>query len=178
MNIRNPVSYINPKDRKIFLIIFLAFVVSLTIIFQLLDVPLKTQSAPVGIVSFELAGNQENGIRIMDSWDPQADLNASFGLGLDYLYMLSYALTISLACWLVADRHSGWYSKIGSWFGLVGFLAAFFDAIENIALWNLLSGNITQFLPVLAFWCATIKFTLIILGILYALIGWLVPSNK
>ena len=65
---------------------------------QAVDAPLKTPAAPQGIVSYEFAGTTTAAQRILDSWDAGAKVYAGFSLGLDYLYMPAYALTIGLAC--------------------------------------------------------------------------------
>jgi hypothetical protein len=178
MPIQNPVQFIGPKNRKKVLIALLLSIVIIFAIFRFLDVPLQTQASPAGIVSFELAGTPEKAGQILASWDMKANLYAAFGLGFDFLFMVVYSTTICLACLMAAGRHPGWFSSLGAWFGWGAFLAATLDAIENISLWNLLSGNISNTWPALAAVCATFKFTFILLGIFYALIGWLLPRKK
>lgn len=177
MSIQNPMQFIGLNDRKkvfIFLLLTVLFIFS---IFRFLDTPLQTQASPSGIVSFELAGSPEKSTQILSSWDSNAKLFAAFGLGLDFLFMVVYAATISLACLMASTKHSGWFSRLGAWFGVGVFLAAMFDTIENICLWNLLNGNISPVWSILAFWCATFKFTLIVLGLFYAMVGWLLPRK-
>ena len=58
------------------------------------------------------------------------------------------------------------------------FAAAIFDALENIGLWYVLLGAANPAWPLLAYWCALFKFGLILLGIAYALAGWLWPRHK
>jgi hypothetical protein len=177
MPIHNPVQNIDPKIRKRTLIVLLLSVVVIFAIFRGLDVPLQTEAAPSGIVSFELAGTPAKAGQILASWDTHANLFAAFGLGFDFLFMLVYATTISLACLMASGRHGGWLSRLGAWLGWGAFLAAGLDAVENISLWNQLIGNTTSTWPVVAAVCATIKFTFILLGIVYALTGWLLPRK-
>jgi len=59
------------------------------------------------------------------------------------------------------------------------FTAAFFDAMENFGqAQQLLNGFVTA--PVTHFVgvCAFIKFTLLLLGFLYGLVGWLTPKKR
>ena len=84
-------------------------------VFRVIDVPLQTAAALQGIVSYELAGTVEAAQAMLDSWDGWARLYAVFGLGLDYLFMPSYALAIGLACaWAARGwgragvRSAGW----------------------------------------------------------------------
>ncbi|HBG74187.1 MAG: hypothetical protein A2X25_03915 [Chloroflexi bacterium GWB2_49_20] len=176
MTIQNPLQCIDPKNRKKVLIFLLLAILSIFSIFRFLDAPLQTKAAPAGIVSFELAGNPEKAGQILASWNSHANLFAAFGLGFDYLFMLVYATCISLACLMASNRKSGWFSSLGAWLGWGAFLAVLLDATENIALWNLLNGNGLIAWPEVAAWCASIKFALILSGILYALIGWILQK--
>jgi hypothetical protein len=178
MSIPNPMQFVDPKNRKKVLIFLLLAVILIFSIFRFLDMPLQTEAAPSGIVSFELAGTPEKAGKIMASWDTHANLYAAFGLGFDFLFMMIYASTISLACLMASTRKSGWFSRLGTWLGWGAFLAATLDAIENIALWNLLSGNVPNNWPAVAAWCAIFKFTFILLGVMYALIGWVLPGKN
>ena len=147
-------------------------------IFRPLGAPLTTSAAPAGIVSFELAHTPANAQAMLNSWDARAQLFAAFGLGFDYLFMPVYAIALALGALLAAGRHPGWFAKIGAWIGWGAFLAAIFDAVENIGLWNSLLGNVNSAWPAVSFWCATFKFGLILLGIAYGLIGWILPKKK
>ena len=145
--------------------------------FQFLDRPLRTSAAPNGIVSFELAGSVEKARAMLESWDERARLYTALGLGLDYLFMLLYATTIALACLWSADVYAtaGWF--LAGWGGLMAWgvwLAAVLDGIENYSLWRLLKGPVVKPWPGIAHWCASIKFALIAISILYAVIGGIV----
>ncbi len=148
--------------------------------FQILDRPLRTPAAPYGIVSFELAGNTDAARAMIDSWDDRARLYAAFGLGLDYLFMLLYATTIAIACLWIADIYAlaGW--PLAGWGVLVAWgvwLAAVLDGIENYALWRLLTGPVVNPWPGIARWCASFKFVLIAIGILYGIAGGIIYGS-
>jgi hypothetical protein len=66
-------------------------------VFRVLDVPLRTDAAPDGIVSFELAGTIGRAGEILASWGTLSELGGlsifqpartdlAFSLGLDYLF--------------------------------------------------------------------------------------------
>lgn len=154
-----------------------ALILALTIFaaFSVLDAPLRNAAAPNGIVSFELAGSVANAQAIIDSWDARARLYAAFGLGLDYLFMVSYALAIGLGCLRAAGvMGRRWPQGAGLGRLLAGGLAAaaLLDAVENFALTKmLLAGAASAPWPALAAGCAAVKFVLIGLGLLYALAG-------
>jgi hypothetical protein len=174
----HPLAVLPTEKRKPFFFAFLALTLIIFAVFRVLDSPLRTPAAPNGIVSFELAGNLETATSIINSWDARAGLFAGFGLGLDYLFMPFYALALSLGILLAAGRHPGAFEKAGAWLGWGALAAALFDAVENYSLWQLLLGNLQEDWANLAAMCATIKFGLLILGLAYALLGWVLPKKK
>ena len=124
------------------------------------------------IVDFELAGSVEKAQVIIDAWNPTDQIRAGFSLGFDYLYMPVYSTTIALACVMAAGvlRKTAWHitGLLLAW-GL--WIAAVCDATENLALFTELLGNNVAPYPQIAQICATIKFGLIVLGLLYVIVG-------
>jgi hypothetical protein len=175
---RHPLAFISDRARKPIFFALLAWTLILFVIFQGLNIPLTTTAAPAGIVSHQLSWTPEKAEAILASWGGRASLFAAFGLGLDYLFMPSYALTVALGALLAAGRHSGWLVRLGTWAAYGVFTAAFFDALENIGqAQQLLNGVVTA--PVTHFVgvCAFIKFSLLLLSIFYGLIGWMIPKK-
>ncbi len=175
---KHPLENIHSPSRTSLFWAFLAGTLVLFAVFRVLNVPLITSAAPGGIVTFELAGSIEKTTEILLSWDEQAELFAAFGLGLDYLFMPFYALALGLGTLLAAGRHTAWLKSFGTLAGWGTLAAALFDAIENFALWQILSGVLAQPWPALAAFCAQVKFGLLFLGLLYALVGWLWPKRR
>jgi hypothetical protein len=175
---QHPLTFIPSDKRKSIFVSLLALTLILFAVFRVLDAPLRTPAAPNGIVSFELAGTPAAAQAMIASWDARAQLFAAFGLGLDYLFMPAYALTLSLGILLAAGRHAGAFAKVGAWLGWGALIAPLFDAVENFALWQVLLGDFQALWPRLAAICATVKFILLLLGLAYALIGWLWPKQK
>ena len=155
----------------------LGLTILLMIIFGITGAPLTTETAPYGVVSFELAGTVDVIEQILDSWNAEAQLRAAFGLGLDYLFMVVYASTIALGCGMAARilKDSGWplyrWGNLLSWLVI---LAAFLDVIENLALTTVLFGAVVSPWPEIARWCAIPKFVLIFIGIVYVIYGGVV----
>ncbi len=174
----HPLDFISSDKRKPLFLSLLALTLILFAVFRVLDSPLRTAAAPSGIVSYELAGTPAAAQSILDSWDARARLFAAFGLGFDYLFMPSYALALSLGILLAAGRHAGAFAKLGAWLGWGALAAALFDAVENCSLWLFMLGDFQALWPRLASICATVKFTLLLLGLAYALVGWLWPKRK
>src|SRR5512137_1524328 len=91
----HPLEFVPQNLRKPMFYVFLALTVLIFGIFRFLDAPLRTSTAPNGIVSFELAGGVEDARSMIASWDANARLFAAFGLGFDYLFMPVYAFALS-----------------------------------------------------------------------------------
>ncbi len=185
---KGPLEFLPVSRRRAFFIALLVWTLALFAVLQVLNQPLLTREAPSGIVSLELAGTPERAGSIVLSWSTSAAasipsrpnlalLFASFGLGLDYLFMPSYALTIALGALLVEGRHRALFAVLGPWAGWGGIAAALFDATENIALLMILRGDFASGWPAVAFWCASLKFALILIGIAYVLSGALLPAS-
>ncbi len=149
----------------------LALTLALMLCLNLAGLPLVNQQAPSGIVSYELAWRLDKSQAILASWDGRAQRYAAFGLGLDYLFMPAYGGLFALAClgsgealrrrrWPLA----GWGAKL-AW-GMR--LAAGLDAVENLALSVMLLETPTRPWPEVAGACASLKFGLLFVGLVYS----------
>ena len=185
---KHPLEFIPERARQPLFLALLAWTLGLFAVMQILNRPLITAAAPNGIISFEFAGTPERAFQIMALWSHAASdqplideikplLYAAFGLGLDYLFMPSYAIAIALGVLLAGGRHKGWFAVSGTWIGWGSLAAALFDAAENLALWKILLGDFESAWPLVAAVCAAFKFGLIGLGIGYALSGALRPKS-
>ena len=175
----HPLIFIPDSARKTVFVALLVWTIVLFVIFLMLNSPLITSAAPAGIVSHQFSWTPEKAQAILSSWKGRTSLFAAFSLGLDYLFMPSYALTTALGALLAAGRYSGWLVRLGTWVAYGVFTAAVFDALENFGqAQQLLNGFITAPLTHFIGVCASLKFTLLLLGILYGLVGWLTPKKR
>lgn len=168
---RHPLEFLPMNLRKPFFYFFLVLTVFIFGAFGFLDQSLRTSAAPNGIVSFEMAYRVDKAQSMLDSWDENARLFAAFGLGFDYLFMPVYAVALSLGLLLVGNGRVRWYHNLTAWLGWGAFVAAAFDAVENYALWKILTGSILTPFPQIAGVCASVKFSLLILGLTVAVVG-------
>ena len=166
---KHPLEFIPQTLRKPLFYFFFTCTLVIFGIFRPLDVPLQTSAAPNGIVSFELAHTLDSSQAMIQSWDENARLIAAFGLGFDYLFMFIYAVALSLGLLLAGNAKPNWYHALTSWLGWAAFAAALFDMVENYGLWRVLTGSVDSMFPQIAALCATIKFILLIAGLLTAL---------
>ncbi len=169
--------------RAVFFVL-LGITLALMISLQFIGSPLQTDAAPAGIISFELAGDLAAADEMLDSWGVRGQAYAGLSLGLDYLFLVAYSITIALGCTIVArNLHSRFKFLIGvgvllSW---AQFLAALLDALENYALVRVLLGSDNALWPPVALWSALPKFAFVLLGILYVIAGALIslpPGNR
>ena len=192
---RHPLESIPDHYRKRMFLAFLFPTLLLFAVFRVLDQPLQTDAAPKGIVSFELAGDPAMARAVLDSWKqfslllssvagrPNSDIVnvpyvfAAFGLGIDYLFMPLYAFALSFGTLLATQKHSGVIKSFGALAGYGAFAAALFDAVENYSLFQTLLGVSQSGYPAIAAFCASIKFGLLILGLLVCLAGWMLPKK-
>ncbi len=162
--------------RRIFIpMLLLTF--GMMLVMNFVAVPLETDAAPYGIISYELAGSASRSAKIVASWDDTARLRASFSLGLDYLFLVIYSTTIGLACVWAASilRSNGWrMAVIGSPLAWGLWLAAALDALENAGLTIILFGGDALCWAPIARWAALAKFAIILVGITYAFLGLIV----
>jgi hypothetical protein len=131
------------------------------------------------MVSLDFAGSPQRAKAILDSWDHPAQLRAAFIQGLDFLYLLVYSTTIAIAClWAGKTLHrAGWpLASIGIPLAWGLWLAALSDAVENVALVEILFGKYNSPWPEIAAACAILKFALIFLGLVYALYALLIKT--
>ncbi len=129
-----------------------------------------------GIISFQLAKEVRISEAILNSWNTQSKISAGLSIGLDFLFLIVYPSLIAL----FVDKLNRRLWKNHSFYslGLIilysQFVAALFDAVENIGLIQLLLGNITQFWTSVVYYFAAIKFILITIGIVYITINLII----
>ena len=173
----DPFKWLSESTQRRALLIFFLLSGMLLIGMHSLDQSLITNAAPDGIISFELAGTIERVHQILEEWGPVGRIYAVLSLGLDYLFLIVYALFISLACVLIARYlrlEIAFLSKWGMALGWGQFLAALLDAIENLALIQLILDSQQPLWPLIARWCAVTKFSIVGAGLIYILFGTLI----
>ncbi len=161
------------NQRRVFIVSTLLAIVVMTIL-QVLGRPLNTEAAPAGIVSFELAGSILTAERMLESWGDAGRVYAGLSLGIDYFFLVTYAVAIGLGCVLVARslaRRSRFLSVVGILLAWAQFGAALLDGVENYALIRVLLGSQRELWPLTAQWCALVKFLLVVLGLVYVGLG-------
>tara|TARA_R110001632_G_scaffold47202_6_gene119623 strand:+ start:22911 stop:23459 length:549 start_codon:yes stop_codon:yes gene_type:complete len=171
----SPFSNLTKNQEKRLTRVLLFFVVICIAVLKYLDQFLINDTCTGGIVSFELAGDLETVGSYLNSWGEQGKIAVSLGLGFDFLFPIAYTSFIGILIhklnvrlWLNTS-----FFTFGNFLIWATFLAGIFDYIENIGLINLVLGDMEQHWVSIAFYFATIKFIIILIGILYILINFL-----
>lgn len=137
-----------------------------------------------GVVAFELAGDVESADKLLTSWGEAQLIVLGFSLGFDFLFILAYGTLMTLAClWAsdVLDGGSRWRSRLGWSIVVMQVGAAICDIAENGALMKQLLSDPVSPWPEIAFWCASVKFCALLLGLAYislAGIIWLCKVSR
>jgi len=143
-----------------------------------LDQPLRGGASPLGIVSLELARTPERARAIVSGWNELARVHAAFALGLDFLFLVSYATLFRLSCRRVSfalrEQGSTRWAAAGALLGALQPIAAACDACENAGIFCALR-DVFDPSVVLAVWLlALAKFALSGIGVGYVVLGLVV----
>jgi len=144
------------------------------------DVFIKNEITPYGIVSFEFISSMSNVNAVMQLWGGNGRAAVGFSLGIDYLYILAYSV-LAIFCLLSTSKKVSACSttlyKLSLVLAYTFPIAALCDAIENFGLLKLLFGSQNEVWALVAYYCATVKFSIvaiccvcIVLGQSYAFI--------
>ena len=177
MEFRHPFEWLPESRQKITFVILAILTLQVMASLQVLGKPLINKVSPAGIVSYEFAGELEFARKMIDSWGADGQVYAGLNLGVDYLFLVAYGMSISLGCVIVGRNLSARFSILS----LVGVIlawgqlgASFLDGIENYGLIRVLLGTDQAFWPQVARICAGPKFIIVALGLFYVLVGALI----
>lgn len=167
--------------RRTALVVLGSATVGFTIGLYILDPQVQGYGA-TGIGGLEFAGTSSRAAQIVSEWGPEGRQLARLGLLLDYGYMVSYGLFFALAGVAVRDtaRARGWrrMARAGTVVPYFALGAACFDAAENVALLLIVAGHDGTIAAPFALICSSLKWGLIGLAILYAVLGLAVWATR
>ncbi len=172
----------SPGDKAIAIITIISFLIFI-LINQLIFAPLSALDSDYGILDFEFAWTTEQIHVIFNDWGEEIIIQQALGVYWDFLFILGYAPFIFGCILLVTRRLKGKFQRIGIFLSLTPIVAGVLDLIENMNLLVMLN-NPTSFFPYIPFvvaLCATIKFSFLIIGILFffaALIGLIISKIR
>jgi hypothetical protein len=142
------------------------------LVYKTREPTLTVPGAPWGIVSLQLAGDEQEARAVLDAWDrANVRVAAERCLYWDNFFPAAYAPTLALALVLAAGAVRGRWpfpARLGIVLACAQGLAMLCNYVQNYALWKMLDGAFGPF-PRLAQVCATCKFAILFAGILYLL---------
>jgi hypothetical protein len=141
-----------------------------------LDARMMDTGGP-GIIAFEFAGSEERAAEILADWGEDGIDAAKASLWLDFAYIAAYGSFLVLAAWATRDLalSRGWHRMAAFGTAVIPFAAAAgaFDAIEDVGLLLAVDRRGGDLAPRLAQICASLKFALLAVTIVYLLAGLL-----
>lgn len=144
------------------------------IVLLLIDKRLEATGGP-SILGLEFAGSATRAHQIMAEWGDHGGNLARLSLWIDFGFMLSYGTFFALAGFATRDFAREHGRRTLALAGVVApycaLAAAAFDAAENIVWLLVLGGHGGDVGPPFATTCASFKFLLIGIAIVYALWG-------
>jgi len=160
--------------RRLFWLFFL-----LTIIYMIW---VRNYLAPLSsdeIIQFEIAKTAGKAQAIIQDWKNTGKYEQGVkSTYLAYFFMLLYTLAIALGCrFISACTGNDIMIKGGRGFSWLIIIATICDIIENIAMSKTLQGNISQINVTIAYDLARVKFSIVIVCILFMLacaLYWLI----
>jgi hypothetical protein len=158
---RSPFDRVSESAQPALLLILTILVIGLVVRLSLFDRALTTPEAPLGIVSYELAGSAERAAAILDSWSQAGRSAAMFVQGLDAFFLVAYTSWLSLACVRLGGRLSGSWRRACFATSWAVLLAAPLDALENFSLVQQLSHGPSNLHSQIAWLSAIPKFVLV-----------------
>lgn len=134
------------------------------------DAALHSAHAPQGIISFEFCGFVHSCTQVLQEWGVAGRSWAMLSLGLDYLFMLSYAGMLCLGLLLASKDLRPRTMALVRLIAVGAIVAGLADAAENYALIQIVTSGDAQIYGVLAGTFASVKFTLVAI----ALLAWMI----
>ncbi len=133
---------------------------------------LKTVDTTKGILDLEFAYNTSKVSQIINAWSAKAAVDniskAKINTYLDFIFLTFYALFLFFICKKVATLNT---SKVGLLIAKGAILAGVLDIIENIGMLISLSGYPSNIVAIITTICASIKWVLAIVALIYLIIG-------
>lgn len=142
---------------------------------------LRVPSAPLGILSFELAG-ADGVAALLAGWSDTQCRDAMLLQGLDYAFLVAYSSALASAALLLGRRHAPTRPRLSALARPMAWALTFAglaDAVENTPMTLMLHTGVpdpTGATISLVF--ASTKFVLLGLGIAYVLTALAVPRGK
>jgi hypothetical protein len=129
----------------------------------------------VSILDLELMRTSANAVEQVARLGPSGVDAAKTSIYLDFPLLVLYAIALSAACAVLAaraaERGRAKLASAGRAIGWAAPVAAALDAVENVALLQVLSDHVDQPWPGIVFGFASVKFALLAVVVVYLVVG-------
>ncbi len=159
---------LNYKIILIITLISLFFFILLTVLAGPIEETLVSMSG-YGVMDFEFAWTAEKINLIFNAWGTEGKQLEAIAVTWDFAYIFAYGFFIFGAILLETKYLEGKLKDVSIYIAFTPLIAGVFDAIENINLLLMISNDsfISSGSPFIASLCATIKFSFLIVGIVF-----------
>lgn len=171
-----------PRNKILILITIVAFILAL-LISQLIMAPIEAElkgATGYGVIEFEFAWTSEQVNTIFKAWGSEGKKKELYVTLVDFFFIPCYSLFMAGCILLVTRKLDGKSQEIGFYFTIIPFIAGIFDIIENIILLLMLTNEsfIWSLSPFIASLCATIKFSLLFIAIIFFIVALIIIIIK
>lgn len=133
---------------------------------------------PSDIVAFELARTSDQALRMIAEWGTSGVEKARMSIYLDFVFLVLYSWAISLGCRVASDfSKQNLLIRTGTLLAKLIWVAALCDVIENVAMLMTLQ-QVSETTLTIAFWSALLKFTLVLISLVFILLATGVGLGK
>lgn len=176
---RHPLApFLGPSFGGVFTLLML-LTVALSGILRAADSALRTEAALYGMLSLEFALTLSQARSIVESWGAAAQVQAAFSLGLDFLYLVVYSSTLALAVlWTSVRTERLKWIRWGDRLAWLPGIAALADAVENVALYQVLVGSFWPGWPPIVWGCAVLKFGMLAASVVVVVLAMLSQARE
>ncbi|GAI64832.1 unnamed protein product [marine sediment metagenome] len=160
-----------PSDLILLIVAALAIVILLAINILIFE-PLAYLGYGYGILDFEFAWTKEQILIIFGVWGDEVMTLQAAGVYWDFLYIIGYTVPLFALILFVSRKLDERILNIGLCMSLTPFIAGIFDIVENVNLLIMLNEApaFASFVPLIASLSATIKFGILIVGVIFFLV--------
>lgn len=131
---------------------------------------LYTPETRLGILNLEFAYDTDHTSKILHAWQADEKIKiAKENTYLDFVFLVFYSIFLFYTCKYLSKKITGNMRNFGLLLSKGSLIAGGLDIIENSGMLLTLSGNQSGFIPLATAICATIKWLIALLAILYVL---------
>lgn len=166
----------SPRQRVVAVATILALAAAVAVWLMMRPAESTMQANGYGIVPYELAFTADKVDTILTAWGSEGQAAARRSLLIDFAFMPSYGILFAgITLLLARQQRVGWLKSVGFALAIGALAAALFDALENVMLLTMLGreGSVPALPPVVAGVAACLKFSLLVLALVYWLGGGL-----